>query len=39
MLTVFRQPTADRAKELYAQFVKTLAERMPVALALRRLSA
>jgi hypothetical protein len=30
MLAVFRQPTADRAKELYAQFVKTLGERMPV---------
>jgi len=31
MLTVFRNPTADRAKELYATFVKTLGERMPVA--------
>src|SRR5882672_3245533 len=31
MLTVFRNPTADRAKELYATFVKTLRERMPVA--------
>ena len=31
MLTVFRNPTADRARELYATFVKTLAERMPVA--------
>jgi hypothetical protein len=31
MLTVFRNPTVDRAKELYATFVKTLAERMPVA--------
>jgi hypothetical protein len=30
MLTVFRNPTADRAKELYAQFVKTLEERMTV---------
>jgi hypothetical protein len=30
MLTVFRNPSADRAKELYATFVKTLAERMPV---------
>jgi hypothetical protein len=30
MLTVFRNPTADRAKELYATFVKTLGERMPV---------
>jgi hypothetical protein len=27
MLTVFRNPTADRAKELYATFVKTLGER------------
>ena len=31
MLTVLRNPTADRAKELYATFVKTLAERMPIA--------
>jgi hypothetical protein len=31
MLTVFRNPTADRAKELYATFVKTLGERMPIA--------
>jgi hypothetical protein len=31
MLTVFRNPTADRARELYATFVKTLKERMPVA--------
>jgi hypothetical protein len=31
MLTVFRNPTADRARELYATFVKTLGERMPVA--------
>jgi hypothetical protein len=31
MLTVFRNPTADRAKELYATFVKSLGERMPVA--------
>jgi len=31
MLTVFRNPTADRAKELYATFVKTLAERMSIA--------
>jgi hypothetical protein len=30
MLTVFRNPTTDRAKELYATFVKTLGERMPV---------
>jgi hypothetical protein len=30
MLTVFRNPSGDRAKELYATFVKTLAERMPV---------
>jgi hypothetical protein len=30
MLTVFRNPTAERAKELYATFVKTLEERMPV---------
>jgi hypothetical protein len=31
MLTVFSNPTADRAKELYATFVKTLGERMPIA--------
>jgi hypothetical protein len=31
MLTVFRNPTAQRAKELYATLVKTLEERMPVA--------
>ena len=31
MLTVFRNPTADRAKELYATFVKTLGERMAAA--------
>jgi hypothetical protein len=31
MLSVFRNPTADRAKELYATFVKTLAERMAIA--------
>jgi hypothetical protein len=30
MLTVFRNPTAERAKELYATFVMTLAERMPI---------
>jgi hypothetical protein len=30
MLTVFRNPTAERAGELYATFVMTLAERMPV---------
>jgi hypothetical protein len=30
MLTVFRNPDKDRAKELYATFVKTLAERMPL---------
>jgi hypothetical protein len=30
MLMVFRNPTMDRAKELYATFVKTLGERMPV---------
>src|SRR5262249_47999729 len=35
MLTVFRNPNADRAKELYATFVKTLAERMPVAAVAR----
>ncbi len=28
MLTVFRNPDKDRARELYATFVKTLAERM-----------
>jgi hypothetical protein len=31
MLVVFRNPTADRAKDLYATFVKTLGERMSVA--------
>ena len=31
MLTVFRNPTAERARDLYATFVKTLAQRMPVA--------
>ncbi|HLH98330.1 MAG TPA: hypothetical protein VKW08_24745 [Xanthobacteraceae bacterium] len=31
MLTVFPNPTEDRAKELYATLVKALAERMPVA--------
>jgi hypothetical protein len=31
MLTVFSNPTAERAKELYATFVKALAERMPIA--------
>lgn len=30
MLTVFRNPDKDRAKELYATFVKTLGERMPL---------
>ncbi|AMA55494.1 hypothetical protein [Bradyrhizobium sp. CCGE-LA001] len=30
MLTVFRNPDKDRARELYATFVKTLAERMPL---------
>ena len=30
MLTVFRNPDSDRAKELYATFVKTLLERMPL---------
>ena len=30
MLTVFRNPDKDRAKELYATFVKTLLERMPL---------
>ena len=30
MLTVFRNPDRDRAKELYATFVMTLAERMPL---------
>jgi hypothetical protein len=30
MLTVFRNPTADRAKELYATFVMALGERMPI---------
>jgi hypothetical protein len=30
MLTVFRNPDKDRAKELYATFVKTLRERMPL---------
>jgi hypothetical protein len=31
MLTVFGNPTAERARELYDTFVKTLGERMPVA--------
>jgi hypothetical protein len=31
MLTVFRNPTPDRARELYDMFVKTLGERMPAA--------
>jgi len=31
MLTVFRNPTPDRARELYDTFIKTLAERMPAA--------
>lgn len=30
MLTVFRNPDRDRARELYATFVKTLGERMPL---------
>ncbi|QAU46902.1 hypothetical protein [Bradyrhizobium guangzhouense] len=30
MLSVFRNPDKDRAKELYATFVKTLGERMPL---------
>lgn len=30
MLTVFRNPEKNRARELYATFVKTLAERMPL---------
>lgn len=30
MLTVFRNPEKDRAKELYATFVKALGERMPL---------
>ena len=30
MLTVFRNPDNDRARELYATFVKTLGERMPL---------
>jgi hypothetical protein len=30
MLTVFRNPDKDRAKELYATFVKTLGDRMPL---------
>lgn len=30
MLTVFRNPDKDRARELYATFLKTLAERMPL---------
>jgi hypothetical protein len=29
MLTVFRNPTPDRARELYDTFIKTLGERMP----------
>jgi hypothetical protein len=31
MLTVFRNPTPDRARESYDTFIKTLAERMPAA--------
>jgi hypothetical protein len=31
MLQVFRNPDADRARELYATFVKTLGERMTIA--------
>src|SRR5262249_34493092 len=31
MLSVFRNPSSERAKELYAQFVKTLGARMPIA--------
>jgi len=30
MLTVFRNPDKDRARELYVTFVKTLSERMPL---------
>ena len=30
MLTVFRNPDKDRARELFATFVKTLSERMPL---------
>ncbi|MCP3383421.1 hypothetical protein NLM31_23930 [Bradyrhizobium sp. CCGUVB4N] len=30
MLTVFRNPDKDRARELYATFVKTFGERMPL---------
>src|SRR6476646_1047086 len=30
LLTVFRNPDKDRARELYATFVKTLGERMPL---------
>ncbi|MBR1133876.1 hypothetical protein [Bradyrhizobium iriomotense] len=30
MLSVFRNPDQDRARELYATFVKTLGERMPL---------
>jgi hypothetical protein len=30
LLTVFRNPDKDRARELYATFVKTLLERMPL---------
>ncbi|WP_407115427.1 hypothetical protein [Bradyrhizobium sp. LMG 9283] len=30
MLSVFRNPDRDRARELYATFVKTLGERMPL---------
>ncbi|QFI76589.1 hypothetical protein [Bradyrhizobium betae] len=30
MLTVFRNPDKDRARELYATFVKTLSERIPL---------
>jgi hypothetical protein len=31
MLAVHRNPSAEHAKDLYAQFIKTLRERMPVA--------
>lgn len=30
MMTVFRNPDKDRAKKLYATFIKTLGERMPL---------
>ncbi len=30
MMTVFRNPDKDRARELYATFIKTLGERMPL---------